>query len=432
MCRELMFCSLYLFSVAVNAENVLQVLDAAFKEDSQFKKAEYKVNQVDAGKNIARSELLPQISAKASRSKNTLDIKETTSNVFQLGEQEFESIDYSVTITQSIYDYGKWAELEKQQALLRKSRAEFVLAKQELIIRVIQAYSDVIIAQNSMVLAKYELSLSRKKSEYLKNKFDLKLARYSDYLKSKSQVDQMNASFVEEMISLEIARNILIDITGLDFDSLTPLDIDMIFVDETVEINNWLEIVRRGNAELIMSKSDYIATNKAVNAQRGRHYPSLELIAEYEDSDEEGGSIGGRKQNEASIQLQLNIPIWSGGATQGRVNRELAAKNIAYEDYMLVSKRLNNETRKAFLSIKSGLLKRKSFKRAQKSARLVTLAIKQGLSSGSNALIELMEAERDELKFLRDSVQVKNELILAKVEMLKLSGQLTLDHIVIH
>jgi len=408
----------------VSATTIQEVLELALIEDSEYKQARYKSEQADADEALARSSLLPQLTATASKSRNRLDVKETTSDVYELGEQRFKSNEISLKLTQTLYEYGKWALLDQKQALMRKSLAEMFLARQALILKTVEVYGAVLLSEAEIQRAKSASSLAKQTAEDLKNRYEIDSALQADYLKAQAQLDLSYADTLQAENSLIIARRELFNLTGKEISSLQEIDDTSIHIDKNKKLDDWFEQVNAFNSEVLVARENYTAALELVKSEWSKHYPSLDLIAQYTDSDEEGGSIGGLVQDETSVILQLSIPVYSSGATHARVSNAEAAKNIAYEEYIRVVKNLESETRKVWSKLQESQYRLSALKNALASARLVTQAFDEGVKTGRKTQAELLEVKNDQEKAEIDLMKMKQELVLSKLTFLKLSGQL--------
>ena len=408
----------------VNAATIQEVLQLALIEDSEYKQARFKSEQADADEVLARSSLLPQLSATASKSRNRLDVKESTSDVYELGEQKFKSNEINLKLTQTIYEYGKWALLDQKQALMRKSIAEMFLAKQALILKTVEVYGAVLLSEAEIKRAKSALSLAKQTAENLKNRYEIDSAMQAEYLKAQARLDLSYADTLQAENALLIARRELYNLTGKEISSLQEIDNTEILIDKDKKFEDWFEQVHAYNSEIMVARENYTAALELVKSEWSKHFPSLDLIAQYTDSDEEGGSIGGLVQDETTVILQLSIPVFSSGATNARVSSAEAAKKIAYEEYIRVVKKLEGETRKVWSKLQESQYRLSALKNAHKSAMLVTQAFDEGVKTGRKTQAELLEVKNDQEKTEIDLMKMKQELVMSKLTFLKLSGQL--------
>jgi len=425
--RWFLFCVICLPLKPLYALTIQEALALAFIEDSEYKQARYKSEQADADEALARSSLLPQLSASASKSRNRLNVKKSTSDVYELGEQEFKSNEMSIKLTQSVFEYGKWALLNQKQALVRKSLAEIFQAKQALILKTVEVYSAVIIARAEVKRVKLDQSLARQMLEDLQNRYELDSSIQADYLKAKAKLDLSYADTLQAENAETAAKNELYSLIGKSAEVLQLIDERMISIDKDKSLEDWFKLVHASNSEVQAARENYTAALQLVKSEWSQHFPSLDIIAEYKDSDEAGGNLGGRVQSEASVMLQLTVPIFSGGGTHARVSSAEAAKNIAYEEYIRVIEKLDNETSKVWSTLQESQFRISALNNALKSAKLVIQAFDEGVKTGRKTFAEFLQVQNDHEKTQLDLLKMKQELVLSRLKFLKLSGQLKPD-----
>src|SRR5690606_4732493 len=142
---------------ALRAEDLLSIFRLASENDPQVRAAFARYQAVQQAVPQARAGLLPQVNATLARNRNAEEVS-TDAFIFSrpAGRASYYSDSYEVNLSQVLYDRALWTRLDQASAEVRRAALEYRAARQNLILRVAEAYFRVLLAQETVALAEAE------------------------------------------------------------------------------------------------------------------------------------------------------------------------------------------------------------------------------------------------------------------------------------
>jgi type I secretion outer membrane protein, TolC family len=307
--------------LTVQAADLLQVYEMARNGDPQLAAAESTRLFNKEGQVQARAALLPQINGQASLSRSRAEADGVSGSITTKRRT------YGVDGSQTLFNWSQFANLRAQRALGTAADYDLESANDDLIVRTAATYFNVLVAIESLSAAQTNEAAARKQFDYADKRLEVGLAPITDVHEARAQYDQARADTILARNALEDAYQALTELTGQPVRNLRALpedfrpelpgnrgDVDQLVADAVAR-----------NPALKAQQLQVSAAEASVSAARGGHYPSLSLGASWGKSATWGDSVGGASRDPDattnSIGLTLNVPIFSGGATQSNVRQ---------------------------------------------------------------------------------------------------------------
>ncbi|MBP8080628.1 MAG: TolC family outer membrane protein, partial [Arenimonas sp.] len=327
-------------SAQATAADLLQAYDMARQSDPQFAAAESQKNAAAEGVVQSRAALLPQLTADAAFSDSSTN---STGNQVLAGvpipanssTDDSRSRRTGVNLQQSIYDHSNYTQLGASKARARQAEAEYDSATDALIVRVADAYFNVLTAIETLAASRAEERSVKRQLDQAEKRLEVGLAPITDVHEARARYDSARAGTILQAAVLDDANEALAEITGERLPSLKGLAAD--FRPENADtrtMEQWVEIAISTNPGLIARTEALAAAEKDVSTARAAHYPTLSASANYGDRANWGQSNRyeplpaqltefGSASNGPSYGFTLTVPLFSGFATQSRVRQAL-------------------------------------------------------------------------------------------------------------
>jgi outer membrane protein len=216
-----------------------------------------------------------------------------------------------------------------------QAEAQFRIAEQDLVLRVAQAYFDVLIAQDSVQLAAAQKTAISEQLEQAKRNFDVGSATITDTLEAQARYDLTGAQQVAVQNDLEIKRRALQQLINAMPQDLKSLGREFkLEAPQPADMEKWVDDAQLNSLQLAIAQAGAEIAEKEVARNRGGHYPTVDLVANYSNNQSNGGSFGvGSDNTSKSVGVQLNLPLFQGGAVNSKwreaeANRERARQEL--------------------------------------------------------------------------------------------------------
>lgn len=409
------------------ASDLMQVYQQALTQDATFQAARA---ARDAGQEKlpqGRALLLPSVGVSANTTYNDVDTEYKNAGGLPVpsGTRKYNSNGYTVTLSQPIYRKQNFAQYEQAKSAVAQADAQFVTAQQDLVLRVAQAYFDELLAQNNLGLAQAQKESIAEQLAQAKRSFEVGTATITDTHDAQARYDLVVAQEIAARNDLEVKQRALEQITGRPMGELAPTRADVPLLAPEGSMDSWVEKALAGSAVVQAQRAALEAANQQVEIARGGHYPTLDAVASYADSTAGNGTFGGFDQTNATIGLQLNIPLYQGGGTQSRVREALAYREKARQELEATTRSVTQQTRQAYLGVTSGIAQVKALQQAVISNQSSLDSTKLGLEVGVRTSVDLLNARQQLFAARRDLAQALYNYILSRLKLDAAVGGLT-------
>lgn len=413
---------------SAHAEDLMDVYRKAIVNDARMAAAmgAYKagVEKLPQG----RSQLLPTLTANGEKMYSDSEITYESPSPFESGTRDYEDLKYSATLTQPLYRKQNFAAYKQSQALAASAEAQLSFARQDLLLRVAQAYFDLLSAQQ--VLAAATANTAAMKAQDDKGRTQLSLGSGSrlEASEAKAKYEMARArelSVRHELINKQQAlRRITSEMPG----NLYGLKPDFPLVQPTPSsINAWIRMAEQDNPQLRTLHFNVKAAKQEVERARAGHYPTLDLVAQYSNADSTG-SVYTSATSETlikSVGARLELPIFQGGIVNSKVREAVGNLEKARGEYDDAMRETVAQVTQHFNGVINGIDQVRALEQALVSSREASRANRVGLEVGSRNLVDLLNAEQQVYEVTRDLAKARQDYIMSRLRLMAYAGKLT-------
>lgn len=385
---------------SATAMTMTEAYEAALANDPAFQgaRSERDANRLNIP--IGRAALLPQVTASASYIKNQADIV----NTGPLGEnridQDYPSRQAAIQLRQPLYHPEALSRYRQGIAQARYGDTVFTAAANDLMLRVVTAYFDVQIAKEKLAIATVQRDAF---SELVKLNQQL-LARgqgtRTDVLETQARYELALAQVIESQDLVTTAQATLAAIVGQQSGALTDAPLSTLRDDAGTlpmlanSLEEWQAIALSTNPEIAALREAVAVSEEAIRGFRARHYPRVDAIASLSKSSSETTSALGQEATVRSVGVQMQIPLYAGGAVDATVTQAALRRDRAKADLETKSREVLVELRKQYQLVQSGVTRIAALSRAVEAARLAVEATRRSIAGGERVNVDLLQAQQ--------------------------------------
>lgn len=408
------------------AADLLQVYRAALAHDAQYAAARATAEAGREKQPQALAGLLPTLGATGNTFWNdtSYDVKLDTSKAFY--RNKYNSNAYSVNLTQPLFRWQNFVQYDQSKLLVMQSEATFAQAGQDLILRVAQAYFDVLVAIENLRAVQANKSAIGQQLAQAKKNFEVGTATITDTYESQSRFDLATAQEIAAENELEVKRYALGVLVGKDPGDLNRLKAKAVMeAPQPASMEPWVEAAERDSFVVQAQQAAAEAAGKAVEITRAGHYPTLDVVANYGTNNGPGQfGLGEVDTTTRQVGLQLTIPIFQGGAVNSRTREALARRDA--ERATLDSARRNAalNARQAYLGVVNGLAEVKALEAALVSSLSSLDSNRLGYEVGVRINIDVLNAENQVYLTRRDLARARFNTLLSQLKLKAAVGSL--------
>ena len=408
------------------AADLAEIYREAQSQDAAFGSAQAALRAGQEKLPQGRALLLPTVSLGANTTYNDVDTTyRSPPPGLSSGSRSYNSNGYILSLNQPLYRKQNLAQYQESKSFVAQAEAQFAIARQDLVLRVAQAYFDVLLAQDNVALAGAQKAAIAEQLAQAKRNFEVGTATITDTHEAQARFDLTTAQEIAAQNDLESRRRAMQKIIAKLPGQLSPLGEKLpLKLPEPNDMDQWVASAEGQNLQLRVQQAALEIANQEVERNRGGRYPTLDLVASYSDSSAGSGSFGGVDSNSTAIALQLSLPVYTGGALASRVREATANREKARQDTEDARRQVALQTRQAFLGVTSGVAQVKALEQALVSSQSSLDSTKLGLEVGVRTGVDVLNAQQQLYSARRDLAQARYNYILSQLRLRAAVGTL--------
>lgn len=394
--------------------------------DARVKIAGSRAAQDEAGVDVARSRLLPQVSAAAARGKQYTHTN-YLSGPYPSRYEEPDTKNWVLQVRQGIYRPAEWRSWDRAQSLAEASARALDAETATLLSRVAKAYLALLEARTQLKVAEQDVARYTEVLRQAQRAFETGQGTRIEIEEAQARLDSAQASVVDWQGQIETGRQDLAALTGQEVnpEELTPFtEVRGLARDMLQEpVTAWVERTMLQNPELASLKAQLDAAEKQVAVQKAGHLPTVDAVASRRFSRSDSETTIGEEYLSTNVAVQVSIPLYSGGGVNASVRAALAAREEAQARFDGRRRELVTSTTNAYSRVRFGLERVTALDQATRSAEQALAATRKGVQAGTRNNVDVLNAEQDLAKVQMQWVSAAFELLGSIVELWAATGE---------
>jgi len=415
-----------------HAQDLLQVWEKALQRDPIYAAARYSRNADQELVPQARARLLPYVTAEAGAG---MDDTRRASN---LGDSSRDrSALWALTLTQPIIDIGAWDAYKQSQYLAGAADVAQASAYQDLILRVSQAYFDVLAAQDTLRALQAEKDAIQTQLRAARQSFELGSTTITDTYEAQARLDLVKASELQARNVLQVSEDELARIIAERPGELAELKPDTrLPAPQPDRLDAWTTQSSQANLGVVRADLAAKVVEKEMDIAKSGHYPSLQLEAQTGSASNRGiysdtsNSDPGPRSLDSSIGLRLTIPLFAGGGISSEVREQASRLQQARYELESAKRQAVQDTQRYFSGVTSGLAQVEVLRAAEQSSRAALEANLTGYQVGVRVNIDVLNAQQQLYETQRSLARARYDTLMSSLRLKASSGILTSEDIV--
>jgi outer membrane protein len=340
---------------------------------------------------------------------------------------------WGLNLRQNVFSWSNWMTLKAANSQVAQAEATYAAAEQDLILRVCQAYFNVLSALDNLQAQQASLEAIARQLDQADKRYDVGLIAITDVQEAKAARDTASAAVIAAKRTLATAGDQLEEITGQQYDALTKPGTDMpLNMPEPADESQWVNISLEQNATLVAARLNADVARDNVKVAFGGHLPTIEIVAGRTFSEQsgpyqfEGQTLDGygNKINDRQISLQVTVPIFSGGLTQSKVRQSQYQWIAAKEQMVQASRATERQARDAYLGVISGIARVQALRQALESSDTALKATEAGYEVGTRTAVDVLNARRTLVQAQTDYSGSRYDFIVSIIQLRLAAGNL--------
>ncbi|CAG0979805.1 Outer membrane protein TolC [Methylophilaceae bacterium] len=417
-----------------SGQNLLDIYQTALSRDPSWASARSAnlaaQEKLEQGKALYRPTV--KLNSNASESETNVKYLGEGSVFRNEGRERFNTFAYGINVNQPIFRKENMVLYEQSKLQVSQADQQLILARQNLMLRVSQAYFDVLLAQDNIELINAQKSAISRQLEQANANFEVGTSTITDVNEAKARYDLTIAQEIAALNDLEIKKRAVQAITGSMPQVLAPVRVDLQPKQpEPADMDSWVNIAQQNSLAIAIQQQNLEIATREVERARAGHLPTLDAVASYTDTRNSGSANGfGSDLENLTIGVQLEIPIYQGGAVSSRTREAAANMQRAQEDVEVARRQAELDTRQAYLDVSSGVAQVKALEQALASSQSQLDSTSLGYEVGVRTSVDVLNAQQQFYSAKRDLLQARYNYLLGAIRLKSATGLLTENDLV--
>ncbi len=409
---------------AVHAGEFEKAYRAALENDARFQSAKATLASGQQALPLARSGVLPTVNASITdtvvQGTQQYDVAGSSAKTNNL---DYRSPVQSINLRAPLLNLEGTARVRQANAQVGNAEATFVARKAELVDRLAVAYLQRMLAEDAFLSLHAQVHATVAQRNLMRRRFEQGEGTRTEVAEARANLSLTLVQWADSKNQMMSARDTLEAMTGVPQPLVVRLE-DEFSPPPLVPagLQEWQDKAVSANPDVQAKRYLVEAADALVARSNAGHMPRLDLVASVSNSRNESISSLNQSVNQSAIGLQLNIPIYSGGAVKAAVTQALAEKTKAEAEWLNEKRNLEVEVSRLYQIIQTGSSKLLAYEDVLDASRVALEGTLKGQASGLRTNADVLEAVRKVFQAQRDLAQARYDHIFQRLRLFNKAG----------
>jgi outer membrane protein len=327
--------------------------------------------------------------------------------------RKFTSQNYGFNLTYPLYRAQNIETLEQAKLAVAVAESQLASAQQDLIVKVAQAYFDVLGSEDSLSVIRAQKRAVSEQLQQAKRNFEVGTATITDQQEAQAKADLVVFQEIAGLNDLENKRSVLSILTGKPIKEIDTLKAGAVLSGpQPTAWVDWADAAKKNNYLVQQAQIAVETAKREISKQRLASRVTVDLVGSVSHSESAIASAIGVFANSAALGIQLNVPLYTGGLIDSRVREAAANLNKSEFDLGNAQNQAELGARQAFLGLNSLINQVTALQAAEKSSRLALDSNQLGYQVGVRINIDVLNAQQQVFSTQRDLAKARYDVIV--------------------
>ena len=423
----LIFFGIFFLFSKVNAETFSSALSKAYKNNSELNAERENINVSEQDLNIARGSYLPTITLEGTKSQEDTN-KLTNQGGGDATISDVDPSTRSVSITQTLIDFGRGADLAKNKIGIDLAKAKLLKKEQDIFYKTTEAYTGLISANEKLEINRANVELLSRQVETDRIRLSRGQISLSDVSQSESSLAGAEAQFIKAQNDLLTSKLNYENIIG-SINDVQSLDKSSIINYELPgDLTSAIELSKKNNPDLIIAKLEYEQSIKDKSIAKSDLAPTAKFSFERSYTEDLSSTYNEREKD--TVKATVSWPFFSGGKNIAKYKKNQSLENRKRLILDSAIKQNQTDVASAWSNYQSNRSLLNSVQSQVKAAEIANEGIAAEYNSGAGrTTLEVIQSNSLLLNAQISLADSERNYILSQFNLLKSLGLLNSDYL---
>lgn len=420
-------------SPAVYSFDLHQAYDHALVNDPEFKAAIAEFEAGLANEGIGRAAILPKINASYYTATNSAT---QWGRAYSGGPQQalswtYPSNYYGAFLNQPLFSLEAIARWKQGSAQANVARTKFIYDSQDLLIRVLQAYMDVLLSRKRLDFQLAEERAFKERWKLNQRMHTKGFSSITDVLEAEAAFQLSEANTVEARNNVDIVIQRLTNITkeeNLFAESFK--DIDPKFKAFKINPNTfeeWADKALESNMELATAGNRVEVAKQEYRKSHAGHFPTVSIVGGITSQQSNSVVSIQNTTNQNYVGVQVNVPLFTGGEVTSRSSQTFSSYQKTQAERDITRDKVLTEVRRQYDLVIRSEKKIDALTKAVASSETLVKAANFGVNKGEKINLDTLFADKARYQAQVNLAESQYTYVLAYMKLKQLAGTLTVE-----
>ncbi|MBT2785391.1 MULTISPECIES: TolC family outer membrane protein [unclassified Halomonas] len=425
------------FVLPAQAADLITITRDALDNNAALASARSEYLGVEAGRDIVRGGLLPQINASGNVTHNQQYESQGSSQAgagagagnVSAGDDRYNTASLTLEATQALYDEVTRRQVSQAERQIDQQVYLLAATEQQLLIDVASAYFDILRAYEVLEARLAQERAIGRQLEQAGEQFEVGLIAITEVEEARATFDQSRADRIAAESNLQVAFEALEQLTGQRYARIEALGDSMpIALPEPSSRDYWVEQALELNPQVLAQQAAIEVSRSGVDIARAGRLPTLQAFGNYQYGDSD---IDGTTGNDSSSQVGIsaNLPIYTGGSTSASIRQGTYQLESSQYDFESQRRSSIQQVRSLYTQVSNDVETVEARQQAIVSNRSALEATRAGYEVGTRNIVDVLNAEQNLYNAIANYAEARYDYVVNLLSLRQQAGRLDVDAI---
>lgn len=433
--KKLLVCIFLLtIKMSCQAADLMDIYHKAQESDPTYRAAYSTFLSKTEAVPQARAALLPQLGITSLINRTGLDVKSAGFDT----AQTYDSTQLTLNASQAIFNLNAWAQVKQAKASVKAALADLNDATQDLMLRVSQAYLDVLLSKDTLKFAEAKKRANKRQLDQAQQRFDVGVDTITSVYEAKAAYDQSIAEVISAQNNQINQSENLRKLTNEVYDYLSPLrnsEVPLI-KPEPNNVDDWIAAGLKQNYKLFAATFNLQAARENIKVQSTSNWPTFAIkgtSSQTHNNTQQNSTglnnISGQffaptKITQSSLGLSMNFPAYQGGLNESQTRQAQYDFQTSSEQLERTYRDVLVNSRIAFNTIVEGVSKVKADRQTVLSQTRSLESTEAQFLAGTRTMVDVVNAQQRLFEAQEQLASDQYKFIMSILKLKYLAGSL--------
>ncbi|WP_372610293.1 TolC family outer membrane protein [Halomonas sp.] len=416
------------FAGPLQAADLLTITRDALDNNAELAAARSQTSSVEAGRDVQRADLLPQVNASADVTHNRQYQAQrgagAVSGSGTAGDDLYNTARLSLEATQALFDARNAREVEQAERQIDQQTYQLAATEQQVLIDISSAYFEILRAYEVLDARRAQERAIGRQLEQAREQFEVGLIAITEVEEAQAAFDQARAERITAQSSLQVSFEALERLTGHRYPSIDSLGDEMPIQPPTPDDRDqWVELAIENNPLVLASQAGVEVSRSSVDVARAERLPTLNAFANYQLNDSDSDVVEGHN-SVSQVGVRASLPLYTGGRTQASIRQNTYQLEASQYDFEDQRRDTVQQVRSLFTQVSNDVSTVEARAQAIVSNQSALDATRAGYQVGTRNIVDVLNAEQNLSDAVADHASARYDYVINLLSLRQQSGTL--------